>query len=301
MQQESLIVGLGETLWDVFPDGPKLGGAPLNYACSASELAGSKANVALVSAVGSDELGRNAVQAVRQHGVDNSYVQTIDKPTGQVLIELDSDGVASYEFVSDTAWDALRWNPGLQQLATRTSAVCFGTLGQRSSQSRATIRKFVAATSSDTLRVLDVNLRPPHYDNQVILESLELANLLKLNDDELPILAELCGAQGNDVEVSRQLAERYQLRYVAVTRGAGGGLLVSSDAVSDQPGVPVEVADTVGAGDAFTAALTLGLLAGHDLDRVNQNAVTVASFVCSQSGATVKFPQPLMQAVMGAD
>lgn len=301
MQQEPLIVGLGETLWDVFPDGPKLGGAPLNYACSASELAGAKANVSLVSAVGSDELGRNAVQAVRQHGVDNSYVQTIDKPTGQVLIELDSDGVASYEFVSDTAWDALQWNPGLQQLATRTSAVCFGTLGQRSSQSRATIRKFVAATSSDTLRILDVNLRPPHYDNQVILESLELANLLKLNDDELPILAELCGAQGNDVEVSQQLAERYQLRYVAVTRGAEGGLLVSSDAVSDRPGVPVEVADTVGAGDAFTAALTLGLLAGHDLDRVNQNAVTVAAFVCSQSGATVKFPQHLMQAVMGAD
>jgi fructokinase len=172
-------------------------------------------------------------------------------------------------------------------------AVSFGTLGQRSEPSRTTIQRFVSATPSTALRIFDVNLRPPFVIDSVILELLALANILKLNDDELPVLANLCGLAGSDTEVMQQLAERFDLQTVALTRGANGAVLLRGDRISQHTGIETQVVDTVGAGDAFTAALALGLAGGGDLDTINRTACRVAAFVCSQSGATPTLPGEL--------
>ena len=187
MSQPPVIVGLGETLWDCFSDRRCLGGAPLNFACSAAELAQADTDVLLASSVGKDDLGSEAIVATRQHRVNTSAIQRSDRPTGRVLVELNDAGVPSYQFEEDAAWDRFRWNEKLLCLAKVSSAVCFGSLGQRSAKSRQTIQRFVASTSGNTLRVFDINLRPPFVNEAVIDESLRLANVLKLNEASLLI------------------------------------------------------------------------------------------------------------------
>jgi len=290
--QSPVIVGLGEILWDVFPDGPRFGGAPANFACHVAALGGS---AEMVSAVGNDELGVRALAELQNRRVATCGVHRHeDRPTGIVTVSLDDDGHASYEFAADTAWDALPWSEELARLAERTSAVSFGTLGQRSECSRETIRRFVAATPSRALRIFDVNLRPPFVSDPVIIDSLALANVLKLNDEELPAVAALCELSGSDVEVIQELAEKFALRAIALTRGPDGAVLVRDGQVSEHPGIETHVVDTVGAGDAFTAALALGLLDGSDLTAINRSACQVAAFVCSQSGAAPQLPGGLM-------
>ena len=284
------VVGLGEILWDVFPDGPRFGGAPANFACTAAGVGGAAVHVAMVSGVGNDDLGRDALRELREHGVDTAHVAVRQQPTGQVLVTLDSEGRASYEFAPDAAWDNLDWNPGLATLAAQADAVCFGTLGQRSAASRDTIQQFVAATPTTTLRVFDVNVRQPFVNEQVVLDSLKLANVLKLNDDELPLLAGWAGLQGSNVELLQQLAEKFSLRVVALTRGGAGAMLIAGDDVDEFGGMKTQVVDTVGAGDAFTAALTLGLLNGEELADINRAACELAAYVCSQPGATPAIP-----------
>ncbi len=278
-------------MWDVFPSGPRFGGAPANYASHAASLG---ANSRMISSVGRDELGARALKSLRELGVDTSAVQQGDFPTGAVHIELDAEGKASYDFLDNTAWDHLEWTAELEQLSAKTDAVCFGTLGQRSPQSQQTIRRFVSATPASCLRIFDVNLRPPYYSDDAIFESLKIANVLKLNDEELPILANLCELSGNDREVMQSLSQRFDLQLVALTRGAHGALLIRGFEVSDHAGVATQVVDTVGAGDAFTAAMTVGLLAGMDLDRVNERASQVATYVCSQAGATPRLPDSIV-------
>jgi len=285
-----VVVGLGEVLWDVFPDGPRFGGAPANYACHAASLG---ADSHMVSGVGRDDLGERALHALRRHGVETSAIRQGRYPTGAVHIQLDDEGKASYEFLDNTAWDHLEWSQELEELAVRTDAVCFGTLGQRSRESQQTIRRFVNATSATCLRIFDINLRPPFHADDMILESLKIANILKLNDDELPIVATLCGLAGTEREIMQSLTQRFGLQLVALTRGAHGALLVHGEQVSDHPGVATSVIDTVGAGDSFTATLTLGLLAGLDLEAINDQACRVAAFVCSQAGATPQLPPEL--------
>lgn len=287
------IIAIGEILWDVFPDGPRFGGAPANFACSAAELGQEKAAVAMVSAVGDDELGRCALEALANRGVHTADVQVNGYPTGRVDVELDEHGAASYQFAENCAWDHLSWNPDLAELAKRCDAICFGTLGQRGSESQETIRALVRATPESSLRILDVNIREPFISDELILASLELANVLKLNDEELPVIGRLCGFSGSDIEIMRQVAVQFGLRYVALTRGPNGAVIVSEDSVSDLPVAPVQVVDTVGAGDAYTASMTLGLLAGHHLETINRNAMAVASYVCSHAGATMPFPDDL--------
>ena len=296
----SIIVGIGEVLWDIFPDGPRFGGAPSNFACSTAELAQDAAQVFVVSAVGNDELGRRAIQSLAGHRVGVDNVQTHVKETGKVLVTLDATGIASYRFADDAAWDHLAWSDGLQKRAEGCDAVCFGTLGQRSGCAAETIQRFIRATPQHALRILDVNLRNPHVNDAVILDSLRLANTLKLNDEELPRLARLAGASGSDQDVMRSLAAQYDLQTVALTRGRRGAVIVSGNAVSELPAVPVDVADTVGAGDAFTAAMTLGLLAGHPVDCINRAAIAAASHVCSIAGATTAFPDRIRAAVLKA-
>jgi len=280
------IVGLGEILWDIFPDGPRFGGAPANFACSAAALGGLNIKAAVTSSVGVDQLGRQAIRELQKRDVNTACVAPQERPTGSVQVTLDDQGKASYEFAADTAWDAIPWTAGMDRLAHNADAVCFGTLGQRTDSSRETIQRFVRATRPGALRIFDINLRPPYYSDEVIRQSLLIANVLKLNDDELPLLATLAEVQGTEAEQLQQLSEQYDLQCAALTRGAQGALLVQGDEVSEHAGAAINVVDTVGAGDAFTAAFALGLLAKDPLDAINQRACQVAAYVCTQPGAT---------------
>jgi|688.fasta_scaffold16703_2 fructokinase len=286
-----VVVGLGETLWDVFPDGAVWGGAPANVACHAAGLG---AESFMVSSVGCDELGERGIAALESHGIDCRHVQRDPRhPTGTVTVSLGPAGDASYVFASDTAWDHLAWEPSLGDLAARASAVCFGTLGQRAEESRRMIRRFLTAAGK-AVRVFDVNLRQAFYSPELIRESLDLANVLKLNDDELPVVAAACGVSADDpVAVVRELAERHGLRLVALTRGAAGSLLVADGVVSTRPAEARTIVDTVGAGDAFTAAVVMGLLGGRPLETMHDHAARLAAFVCGHRGATPQIPAEL--------
>jgi fructokinase len=288
------IVGIGEVLWDVFPDGPRFGGAPANFACSAAELTSDQVDVFVVGAIGADDLGRRAVESLREHGVDPRFIAVVEQPTGQVLVKFDAAGHPSYEIAVDTAWDNVPSSDALRQLAGHSDAICFGTLAQRSEITRRTIHQFVRATPASCLRVLDMNLRPPFWNETVVIESLSLANVLKLNDAELAAIGEMLQLDGTDREMLWQLIDRYSLQFVALTRGANGALLMASTgASSESPGQATVVTDTVGAGDAFTAALVIGLLRGLPLTEINAWANRVAAFVCSQPGATPNLPEEL--------
>jgi fructokinase len=250
----------------------------------------------MAGGVGADDLGRRAIEALHAHGVDTSCVAVVDRPTGQVLVKLDAAGRASYEFAADAAWDNVAWSDGLQQLAARADAVCFSTLGQRSEISRQTIQRFVRATAAECLRVLDINLRPPFWNEEIVMQSLQLANVLKVNDAELSILADVLGWRGADHELLQQLVDRFSLQLVALTRGSAGALLLSeSGERSDLPGQPTVVVDTVGAGDSFAAALVVGLLSGLPIATINAWGNRVAAFVSSQPGATPHVPDYLHQ------
>jgi fructokinase len=296
MMPRATVIGLGEVLWDMFPDGAHFGGAPANFACSVGELARDSIEVYMASGVGRDDLGQRAIKALHAHGVDTSCVAWVDRPTGQVLVKLDAAGRASYQFAADAAWDNVAWSDGLQPLATRADAVCFSTLGQRSETSRHTIQRFVRATQAECLRVLDINLRPPFWNEEIVLQSLQLANVLKLNHAELRVLADMLRWSGADHELLQQLVESFSLQLVALTRGAAGAALLSeSGASSDLPAQPTVVVDTVGAGDSFTAALVIGMLSGLPLATINAWGNRVAAFVSSQAGATPHLPDYLHQ------
>jgi len=284
------IVGIGEILWDVFPDKERFGGAPCNFACSVSELLGPRSEVQFVGAVGEDHFGVRGVESLRARGVQTDSIQLHSAPTGRVTVRLDEVGVASYVFDSESAWDFLQWNDALDRMARMCNAVCFGTLGQRGQISRETIRQFLKTVPCDALKVLDINLRAPYFDDILIRESIELANVLKLNDSELPVVARACQCLGTEEQVLNQLIERYQLDALALTKGDAGAVLYTRGAWSELPSRSVKVVDTVGAGDAYTAALVLGLANGEDVESINRKAIEVASYVCTQSGATMPFP-----------
>jgi len=292
VKSRPVIVGLGEVLWDVYPDAARFGGAPANFASHAASLG---AESWLASSVGVDELGDRAIDTLRQHGVESACVARDAKhPTGRVDVTLDSLGRASYEFADNTAWDHIAWSDALDSLARRCDAVCFGTLAQRSSQSRDTIQRFVKTTPFSALRMFDVNLRKQFYDAAVIDQSLRLATALKLNEEELPIVAQLCGVnESNPSAAMRAMMNMYSLRLVALTRGPDGATLIAGAEESTSPALTTTVVDTVGAGDAFTAAVVIDFLAGLPLAEVNAHANAVASFVCSQPGAVAALPDYL--------
>ena len=289
------IIGLGEVLWDVFPSGAVFGGAPANFAC---HIAGLGERAAMVSAVGDDRLGRGAIAALEARGVDTSHVHiAAQKATGTVDVVIDSAGTPSYLFAADTAWDHLAWEPTLDSLARSCAAVCFGTLAQRSGESRQTIRRFVEATTASSLRVFDVNLRQQFFDPETILKSLSLATVLKLNAEEMPIVAAACGEKGTSLLGALQgIRQRHGLQAAVLTLGAEGSIIVTDREVSQLPAVAVKVVDTVGAGDAFTAAVVVGLLRGLPLAVIHRHAASLAAFVCSQRGATPEIPAALQAA-----
>jgi fructokinase len=283
------IAGIGEVLWDVFPDGELFGGAPANFACHCRAL-GARAYV--ISCVGDDARGERAVEFLQNHDVDTSALEVSDSyETGAVVVTLDSAGRPSYEIKEGVAWDHLPYSENLDSIAKVLDAVCFGTLGQRHATSRETIQKFLAATPSHCLSVYDINLRQSYFTEDLIRASMTMANVLKLNDEELQIIAPMHDLEGSDETIIRSLLEIYELELVALTRGSRGSLIITPDDVSDVAGVDVTVADTVGAGDAFTAAMVTGYLNDWSLDRINQFANRVAAFVCSKIGAVPELPE----------
>ena len=279
------IVGLGELLWDLLPSGTQLGGAPANFAYI-TNLLGDTGIPA--SRVGRDSLGDEAIRHLSRLGLSADFVQRDPThPTGTVKVDIDKAGQPRFEISEGVAWDFLEWTPAWQQLANEADAVCFGSLAQRSSPSRSTIRSFLEATRPDAVRIFDVNLRQNFYTAQILAESMKLATLVKLNHEELPKIMSLCELEHRDERHSvHRLLSSYNLKLVCVTRGNGGSLLLSPDECSEHPGFKVEVADTVGAGDAFTAALVNGYLRGTSLAQINDTANRIGAWVASQSGAT---------------
>jgi fructokinase len=277
------IVGLGELLWDLLPAGKQLGGAPANFAYI-TNLLGNKGVPA--SRVGNDSLGDAALQRLTQLGVSTEFVQRDTlHPTGSVNVEIDR-GQPRFEILQSVAWDFLDWSQPWQRLAAEADAVCFGSLAQRSAQSQSTIRSFLNATRPRAVRVFDVNLRQNFYSRQVLAESMRLATIVKLNHEELPKIMHLFEiASHGEMDSAQRLLSKHDLKLVCITRGDGGSLLISANECSEHAGIKVKVADTVGAGDAFTAAMVHGYLRGSSLKQINESANRVGAWVASQPGA----------------
>ena len=284
------VVGLGEILWDMLPSGTFLGGAPANFAFHANELG---AHGVVVSAVGQDDLGQRIVDQLQQLNVSTAGLRQTTQPTGTVTVTTVA-GQPNYVIHTDVAWDFIPFDTALRDLASQTDAVCFGTLAQRCHNSRESIRSFLQATGKHCWRIFDINLRQQFYDASVIRSSLELAHVLKLNHEELPIVAQLMGINATAEETIQILLQSCQLRLIALTRGGSGSSLYTRWRTSHHPGYPVSnIADTVGAGDSFTAALVMGLLNSDDLDSIHDRAARIASYVCTQRGATPQLPDEL--------
>jgi fructokinase len=286
------IIGVGEVLWDLLLTGAQLGGAPANFAYHAHAL-GAEAQV--ITRVGKDDYGREIIHRFHAMGLPETGVQVDETaPTGTAKVELSGDGLAHFTIQENVAWDFIAVTDEAVAVARRAHAICFGSLAQRCQASRHTIQYLVAATPPDALRVFDINMRQQFYSRDVVEKSFRLANVLKLNDDELPRLADMFRLTGSTEDQIGQLAQTFSLRLVALTRGPNGSLLYQKDngevRWSDCPSRPVKVIDTVGAGDSFTAALVLGLLRKMDLDEINTVANEVARYVCSQPGATPALP-----------
>lgn len=279
------VVGLGELIWDLLPAGRRLGGAPTNFAY-VSRLLGDEAFVA--SRVGRDELGREALDFLRGASVSTRYVQFDEThPTGTVGVVIGDGGEADFSVNENSAWDYLEWTDAWAELAARADAVCFGTLGQRGTRAREVIIRFLQGTRPEALRVFDVNLRHSFFDASMLAASLELARVVKLNGEELPLLASMLGATGGgEREVASRLLRLFDLELVALTRGARGSLLVSPTEAREHRGFRVPVADTIGAGDAFVAALVHKRLRGATLEEMNDAANRAGAWVATHAGAT---------------
>ena len=293
-------VGLGELLWDIFPEGRQLGGAPANFAYM-TNLLGDEGIVA--SRVGNDDLGEEAKHRLEHLGLGTSSIQ-LDPTyrTGVVQVEVDAKGQPKFQIAEPVAWDAFEWTAAWQALAQKTDGVCFGSLAQRSPQSRQTIFSFLKTIRPETTRVFDVNLRQSFYSAQVLADSAKHADIIKLNHDELPTVVQLLGFPFHDEEsAALWLRHTFHVKLVCITRGAAGSLLVSEYAKHEHPGIRVHVADTVGSGDAFTAALVYHYLRRDSLATMNEAANRMGSWVASQTGATPARDEARLQLIRSAN
>ncbi len=295
--QPALMVGLGEILWDLLPSGKQLGGAPANFAYMARVL-GDEGVVA--SRTGTDDLGRAAREAMESLELNSSFIQSDDEhSTGVVKVLIDSTGQPEFTIASDVSWDHLEWTPAWEGLARRADAICFGTLAQRSEVSRATIRRFLYASKKNTLKIYDVNLRESFYSSTIIVDSLRLSDIAKLNADELVRVCDLLDISGqSEQERSKRLLIEFDLRLVCITRGEAGSLLVSADQIVEHNGFKVKVADAIGAGDAFTACLAHHYIRGTSLPTISELANGFASWVATQTGATPTVPPEGLQGAL---
>jgi fructokinase len=277
------VVGIGEVLWDLLPSGPQLGGAPTNFAWHASALG---AVSRLITRVGNDPLGRRVLADFERMHFPLSTVQVdSDHPTGTAAVALSNTGVPEFRIAADAAWDFLQVTESALQAVRDADAICFGSLAQRHPTARAAIQQLVAAARPGALRIFDINLRQRDYSRELIERSSRLADVLKLNEVELAIMQDMFALSGDPAAQLEQLARAFGLATVALTRGPAGSLIYHEGEWSERRPPPVTVVDTVGAGDAFTAALTMGLLRRLDLSALHVAAEELASFVCSRVGA----------------
>lgn len=291
----NLIVGIGEVLWDMLPEGKKLGGAPANFAYHVSQFG---LRSCVVSAVGNDSLGNEIIESLNSKGM-NYLIPDVPYPTGTVEIEVDDAGIPQYDIKENVAWDNIPYNDQLESVAAKTKAICFGSLAQRNAVSRNTIHKFINAMpkENDTLVVCDINLRQQFYDTDTLCDSLNLCNTLKINNEELEIISKLFKLPENDINGQcRSIMERYNLKMIILTCGINGSYLFTSDDVSFQPTPKVDVADTVGAGDSFTAAFIASILKGKSVQESHSLAVHTSAYVCTQKGAMPLLPEEYTKA-----
>lgn len=297
------VIGLGEALFDCLPTGRKLGGAPANFAYHVSQFG---FDSCAISAIGDDELGQEIIDTFNKVGL-HYCLPKVDFPTGTVQVTLNDKGIPQYEICLGVAWDNIPLTEELLSMAKEAKAVCFGSLAQRSATSRATINAMLEAMPADTLKVFDINLRQQWYNREIIENSLHHCNILKINDEELDIVAPMLLSVKTDpsaliaqdkektLRVCRALIELYELRLLILTCGTNGSYVITKDACSFVETPKVEVADTVGAGDSFTGAFIAKLLQGADITQAHEIAVKVSAFVCTQSGAMPILPEEFTQ------
>ena len=289
-----MVVGMGEALWDVLPEGKKIGGAPANFAYHVSQF-GLPSRV--VSAVGEDKLGSEILDNFREKKL-NCMIEQVPYPTGTVQVELDSEGVPCYDIKEGVAWDNIPYTNALEGLARCTRAVCFGSLAQRSVVSRETINRFLDAmpVTDETLKIFDVNLRQGFYTKEILCNSFQKCNILKINDEELVTVSRMFGYPGIDLQDKCWiLLAKYNLKMLILTCGVNGSYVFTPGNVSFVETPKVEVADTVGAGDSFTATFVAALLKGMSITEAHRLAVEVSAFVCTQNGAMPVIPDYLKE------
>ena len=293
--ENQMIVGIGEALWDVLPEGKKIGGAPANFAYHVSQFG---LQSCIVSAVGDDALGKEILDNFREKNL-NHIVETVPYPTGTVQVELDPNGVPQYDIKENVAWDNIPFTPQLEELAHRTRAICYGSLAQRNVVTRQTINRFIDAMSKDqeNLIVFDVNLRQRFYTKEILDESMKRCNVLKINDEELVTISRMLGYPGTDLQSKCWiLLGRYDLKMLILTCGVNGSYIFTSGNMSYLATPQVEVADTVGAGDSFTATFTSSIIKGLPVAESHRRAVEVSAFVCTQHGAMPVLPEKFTKA-----
>jgi len=290
------VVGMGEALWDILPDGKKIGGAPANFAYHASQFG---LDSCVVSAVGNDELGSETIKNLTSKGL-NLMIQQIPYPTGTVMVTLDTNGVPAYDIKEGVAWDNIPYTAELDTLAKNTRAVCFGSLAQRSVISRETIHKFLDTMpdGGNRLKIFDINLRQSFYNKEIICESMKHCNVLKINDEELVIISRLFGYPGIDLkDKCWLLIGKYKLDMLILTCGVNGSYVFTPGGMSFVNTPKVEVADTVGAGDSFTGSFCAAILKGKSVHEAHELAVKVSAFVCTRNGAMPRLTQELIDGV----
>lgn len=280
---EHFVAGIGDILWDCFPEGRKIGGAPANFAYYMKQFGFESV---MISAVGEDPLGAEIHETLDRIGLDH-VLQTVDYPTGTVMIELDENGIPSYRIIENVSYDNISYTEQIDEIARKCTVLCFGTLAQRNSVSRDTIRRFMQAMpeTEETYKVFDINLRQNFYDKDIVSESLRLCNVFKVNDEELAVVKDMFGYAGADEhEVCRQILSDCDLKYLILTCGTSGSYVYADGEESFFPTPEVEVADTVGAGDSFIGTFMALILKGASVKEAHKLAVAVSAYVCTQYG-----------------
>ena len=283
------IIGLGEALWDVLPEGKKLGGAPANFAYHAGQFG---LDTIAISALGEDALAEETIEALKEHGL-NYLMPRVPYPTGTVQVTLAEGGIPTYEIKEGVAWDNIPYTDEMAEIAKNARAVCFGSLAQRNKVSRENIRKFLADTPADCLKICDINLRQQFYSKEVLEDSFQLCNILKINDEELVVVNRMFGYDGLDMrQTCEKMVQDYGLKMLVLTCGTNGSYVFTDDGLTSFQDTPkVEVADTVGAGDSFTGSFCACILNGKPVQEAHKTAVQISAFVCTQNGAMPTIPK----------